>query len=629
MPGIAGIVDFSEVPSIHDTIKRMISSLNYGSPAVKEVCVAKNAAFATLRLEASCFHDMIAENEDTGLAFLGYLWDKEELKKGMGLDFEAWENASIAQLLLDFHKKEGLTGFYKLNGRFIIAVWEKKEKRLNLISDRYGFCKLFYWASPNRILFASEYKAIIWHWDFQKKVDKESLADFMALGYTLRDKTFFENIKLLPHGSVLTFQPDGKLLIERYWDYSFKNGDSPLKEVDKYVDEYYNILKKVVKKQVKGKKVIGLPLSGGLDSRALAGILDKISFEGKVKAFSYGNPDCFDVAYGRSIAKNLHYMHTYIPIGSDYLRHHAESFVWLTEGTVNCLNAHMMVAHDFINKNGCNTIMTGFLGDTVGGQAIGSTRFLMEVLDENSFFDRVFSNQTEILTEEDNAFYFKEHIYNEINGKTFNRFKCRYLKAPSSNRYFKCMYTDLIEKERRYVSFNIYAYDGVANVLAPFADNEFVDFALQVPDVLAFTRFVQREMTVKHLPKVASVPWNTTKLPLNASRIRKGLQWRWEGLIRNPLIRATIGRRYAKMNDNYLNTHEAIKTGSREFVEKHIRNNEFLAEYFNMDRVHQMLDGHMSGKSNEYGKITALLTISLWYKLFIEGEGFKSVFKDN
>ena len=79
------------------------------------------------------------------------------------------------------------------------------------------------------------------------------------------------------------------------------------------------------------------------------------------------------------------------------------------------------------------------------------------------------------------------------------------------------------------------------------------------------------------------------------------------------------------MNDNYLNTSEAIRTGSRDFVIKHIRDNPFLDEYFNMDRVHQMLDDHMSGRADEYGKITALLTLSLWHKLFVEGKGFKNV----
>ena len=127
-------------------------------------------------------------------------------------------------------------------------------------------------------------------------------------------------------------------------------------------------------------------------------------------------------------------------------------------------------------------------------------------------------------------------------------------------------------------------------------------------------------MIIQYLPRVASAPWNKTKLPLNASWIRKGLHWRWERLNRNPLIRATIGRRYAKMNDNYLNTHEAIRTGSRDFVEKSIRNNEFLAEYFKMERVNQLLDDHMNGNAHEPGKITALLTLALWGKMFVENE---------
>jgi asparagine synthetase B (glutamine-hydrolysing) len=167
----------------------------------------------------------------------------------------------------------------------------------------------------------------------------------------------------------------------------------------------------------------------------------------------------------------------------------------------------------------------------------------------------------------------------------------------------------------------------LTEVLSPFADKEFVNFALQIPDVLAFTRFVQREMIIRYLPKVASVPWNKTRLPLNASAIRKGLHWRWERLNRNPFIRATIGRRYSRMNDNYLNTAEAIMTGSKDFVIKHIKNNPFLDEYFNMDRVHKLLDDHMSGKVNEYGKITALLTLALWHKLFVEGRGVEGNFR--
>ncbi|MCK4824744.1 hypothetical protein KA005_53825 [bacterium] len=65
-------------------------------------------------------------------------------------------------------------------------------------------------------------------------------------------------------------------------------------------------------------------------------------------------------------------------------------------------------------------------------------------------------------------------------------------------------------------------------------------------------------------------------LPLNASSIKKGLHWRWERLNRYPLVMATIGRRYARMNDNYLHTDEAIRTGSMDLVIKHIKDLFFL-----------------------------------------------------
>ena len=63
---------------------------------------------------------------------------------------------------------------------------------------------------------------------------------------------------------------------------------------------------------------------------------------------------------------------------------------------------------------------------------------------------------------------------------------------------------------------------------------------------------VYSKMIVKHLPKVASVPHNETRLPLYESRIRQGLHWRWKKLLKNRVVKATIGRKYARMNDIWL-----------------------------------------------------------------------------
>ena len=622
MPGIAGIVDSNRTrksSEIKADIEHMAKDLSHTSPCSQEIICFDHGSMAAVRLEVYPYHGLLAGNEKYVLAFWGYLWDQEGLKKRTGLKFGRIHDISIGELLLLLFNKEGLEGFYNLNGRFVIALWNKLEKVLNLLCDRYGFCKLFYWITPERLLFASEYKAIIWHKDFPRKIDLQGMADFMALGYSTEDRTFFENIRLLPPASVATFNEDGSLSIQKYWDYSFHTEEDPLWLEEDYVDQFAETLAKATQRQIDSNKNIGLPLSGGFDSRVLAGMLDRLHFKGDVRTFSFGHPYAFDVVYGRKIAKNVGYEHSYIPIESTYLRDHAENFVWLMEGTVDCLNAHMLLTYPFIRENSLDTIMTGFFGDII----CGSAAWIYSVgvrggTDDEDIFRRQYDVHAGIIKDKDMSVYMNDHVYQAIRGKTFNVLRSRYFQCPSKNRYFRSRYFSTLERQRRYTSFNLYIFDFIANVASPFLDSEFVEFIYHVPAELMIYQNVYRKMIVKHLPKVASVPHNETRLPLNASTIRKGLHWRWERLLKNPLIRATMGRRYARMNDNYLNTNEAIRTGSRDFVMKHIKDNPFLAEYFNMDRVHQMLDDHMNRKSNEYGKITALLTLSLWHKLFVE-----------
>lgn len=160
MPGIAGIVNFDKTnASIDKQIRRMVKILNHISPSSEDVCILGHAALGVPRLKEYSFQDLVAKDKNTAIAFWGYLWDQEDLKKRTGLLCGNIRDISIGQLLLTLYNKEGMDGLCNLNGRFVIAIWNKVEKVLNLIGDRYGFSKLFYWASLQRILFASEYKA--------------------------------------------------------------------------------------------------------------------------------------------------------------------------------------------------------------------------------------------------------------------------------------------------------------------------------------------------------------------------------------------------------------------------------------------------------------------------------------
>lgn len=628
MPGIVGIVDYNrDNVRIDKQIRKMVKILNHTSPSEDQLYISKHAAIGAVRLKSYPFHDLISEDENITLAFWGYLWDQDDLKKRTNFDFGNMKEVSISKLLLTLYNKEGIDGLCNLNGRFVVAIWNQVEKNLSLVSDRYGFAKLYYWVGPDQIMFASEYRSIIQHEAFSKKIDKQGIADFITLGYCTEDRTFFKDIKLLPQGSVVTFEGGKSPIVERYWDYSFYSETDPLWTEDDYIDQFFNKLKLAVQRQALYADGVTIPLSSGYDSRTLAAMFDKINYQGGAETFSYGNNCAFDVIYGRKIAKNLGFDHTYIPIESTYLKNYAEKFVWLMEGSVNCLNAHMLLTYPLIANNGFNSVVTGFLGDII----CGSAAWIYSVgihggTDDEDIFRRNYAVHADIMNDKEMEDYLKDEIYKEVKGKTFDTLRSQYFKCPSKYSYFRSRYFSTHERQRRYTSFNLHIFDLVAEVISPFLDLEFVEFAYHIPPPLAIYQNCYRKMIIKHLPKVASVPHNETRLPLNASWIRRGGHWRWERLNRNPLVRSTIGRRYARMNDNYLNTDEAIRTGSKDFVIKHIKDNPFLSVYFNMDKVHQMLDEHMSRKSNEYGKITALLTLSLWHKLFIEGEGFRGAF---
>lgn len=627
MPGIAGIIDFSgimEREGREQDINRMSNILSHSSSCSTEKVTFEAGTMAAVFTANSSLHGLIAEDELNIIAFWGCLWDEGELRRKSDWEFQSLKEISAGELALRIYRKSGIDGLCNLNGRFVAAIWEKKERRLRLVSDRHGSATLYYRTASNRIFFASEYKAIVGQDDFQAFIDEQGLADFLALGYCTGDRTLFEKIKLVPEASVATFEVNKSPSLLRYWDYSFYTDDDPVWTEDDYIEHFFDKLKIATQRQLVNAREIALPLSGGYDSRALAAMLNNIGFAGSVEAVSFGNPDAFDVVYGKRIAKNLGFNHSYIPIETSYLQDQAERFVWLMDGAVNCLNAHMLLMFPFIEKHQLGTVITGFFGDIICGSAAWIYSLgVRGGTDDEEIFRRQYDVHANIMNDEEMAKYAKENFYKRIKGGTFETLRARYFNCPSRNRYYRSRYFSIHERQRRYTAFNLHVFDSIAEVVAPFLDREFVEFALHVPSSLIINQNCYRKMIIRHLPKVATVPHNETRLPLNASWIRKGFQWRWERLNKNQLVRSTIGRKYSRMNDNYLNSEAAIRTGSKNFVTRHIKGNQFLAEYFNMDQIHLMLDDHMGGKNGSQGKITALLTLSLWHKLFVDGEGFK------
>ena len=105
----------------------------------------------------------------------------------------------------------------RLDGMFAFAAWDERRGRLILGRDRVGKKPLYYWCGGGRLVFASEIKALLADPAVPRRLDPAAIPAYLTFGYVPTPRTFFEGIRSVPPGHVLTFEPGGEPLVERYW----------------------------------------------------------------------------------------------------------------------------------------------------------------------------------------------------------------------------------------------------------------------------------------------------------------------------------------------------------------------------------------------------------------------------
>ncbi|HEU4889761.1 MAG TPA: asparagine synthase (glutamine-hydrolyzing), partial [Thermoanaerobaculia bacterium] len=169
------------------------------------------------------------------------------------------------------------------DGMFGLAVWDQRMKTLLLARDRAGEKPLFYAKVPGEVLFASELQCLLRHPDVSRELDRDAIADYLALGYIPESRTAFRAIRRVPAGAYMLFRGDVEETV-RYWDpTSFRPHAINAREA---VAETQRLIETAVTKQVMSDVPVGVFISGGLDSSILATLASKAIGVDKVHTFS-------------------------------------------------------------------------------------------------------------------------------------------------------------------------------------------------------------------------------------------------------------------------------------------------------------------------------------------------------
>jgi asparagine synthase (glutamine-hydrolysing) len=285
MCGICGIVS-ARGPADPDRLARMSAKLFHRGPDSDGVFIEGPVGLAARRLAIIDLEtgDQPIANEDGTVHVVqnGELYNYPELRGELERAGHRFHTHGDTEVLVHLYEQEGPAFVRRLRGMFAVALWDSTRRRLVLARDRYGIKPLYYRADADGLEFASELRSLP-----RGEIDLDALEAFLAFNSIPAPLTIFREARKLPPGHLLVWD-DGNLSLERY----ARPAPVPVAELRdddeaELIEELRSRLRDSVRAHLLADVPVGVLLSGGIDSSALAALAAQESTE-PVRTFSIG-----------------------------------------------------------------------------------------------------------------------------------------------------------------------------------------------------------------------------------------------------------------------------------------------------------------------------------------------------
>lgn len=224
-------------------------------------------------------------NEDRSLALVvnGEIYNYLELRAQLQQRGHRFNTAGDGETILHLYEECGLDCVQHLRGMFAFALWDNQRQRLLLARDRMGEKPLYLYQSGQQLFFASELKALLQTGQIRFELDAQAVNLFFHYHYVPEPLTPLRGVRKLPAGHLLTVETANWRVEEKcYW--RMEDAPAVSGEPGALIRAELETISKLV---VRADVPVGVALSGGLDSSAIAALATR-QYPGTMQAFSVG-----------------------------------------------------------------------------------------------------------------------------------------------------------------------------------------------------------------------------------------------------------------------------------------------------------------------------------------------------
>jgi len=509
--------------------------------------------------------------------------------------------------ILDAYLKSGDSMYANLNGNFNLIIYDINSHVTKIANCRNSVYNLYYKNINDVTIISSNVRSIVRCLPKPAEIDLVSVYKLFSFQYVFGDGTLIKGIKRVKPASILSIEAGKKINIETYWKPEYKGFFT--EDLESITNKFNDLLVQGTQERFDQLKDIKIFLSGGLDSRLIAGAAEIAGISTETVTYGFHNSN--DVVYGRRCSDQLGYKnHLYLtkPGSSTKYSEILSLVTWLAAANTGIKSMTSTKYHEFLIDVGVQNYSHGSTIGLLSSKIMHPYMFYpgSEMAKIQKTLQRIGSGNRHVLKsiirdgmleiEEDAVKNEFISSFENVSGRCFaDKFLCWYFL----NR----------EPRTTFESNQINGY--YFNSVHFFLDSRLLDFYFRVPLRYRHEALWQKLACITINDKIKDIPYHLTGQPISANLIVNF----WNRL--NTKIRRNTKYGYqTKHKDAKRDT--LSDAGLMEYLLDEINSASFLAGILDREKTNNVVKDHFTGQKDATKLMLILASVSKFYELFIK-----------